>query len=318
MREIGGYFGLESLKGQPLYADLIDFNCARSALLWLVRERNYKGLCLPYYLCGCVRQFCGRFAVPVRFYHVGSDLLPETDPKLRPGEALYLVNYYGQRSEAELRAWKERTANLIVDNVQAYFTPPIPGIDTIYSCRKFFGVPDGAWLATELPRKFPVPERDRAEDRMRHLIGRLEADASSYYGDFKRSDDSFEDTDLRSMSRTAQNLLRAIDYEGVKAARERNFRTIEKALKDRGGLPVHRPEGPYAYPFLLPDGTDGPGIRRALAAQKIYIPTLWPDLAEESSDWEKRLAAQLLPLPCDQRCSEEDLQFMLQQLEALL
>ena len=40
--------------------------------------------------------------------------------------------------------------NVIIDNVQAYFQRPIEGFDTLYSCRKYFGVPDGAVLYTDL------------------------------------------------------------------------------------------------------------------------------------------------------------------------
>lgn len=39
---------------------------------------------------------------------------------------------------------------IILDNTQSFFQKPISGIDTIYSCRKYFGVPDGAYLSTNI------------------------------------------------------------------------------------------------------------------------------------------------------------------------
>lgn len=55
--------------------------------------------------------------------------------------------------------------NLIVDNVQVFYTPPIKGLDTIYTCRKFFGVPDGAYLYTDCILAESIPY-DKSYDRL--------------------------------------------------------------------------------------------------------------------------------------------------------
>ena len=62
---------------------------------------------------------------------------------------VYIVNYYGLFSEEQLISLKNKYGNIVVDNAQAFFTEPVKGIDTIYSCRKFFGVPDGGYAYTE-------------------------------------------------------------------------------------------------------------------------------------------------------------------------
>lgn len=59
---------------------------------------------------------------------------------------VYLINFYGQYSRDEIVSYAKEYKNLIVDNVQAFYTKPIEGVDTIYTCRKFFGVPDGGYL----------------------------------------------------------------------------------------------------------------------------------------------------------------------------
>lgn len=318
MKEIGGYFGLEELQGKPLYSQAIGLNCARSALLYLVKARKIRKLWLPYFLCGCVSDMCRRYNIPVEFYHIGDDLLPKEVPQPAENEALYLVNYYGQRTSEEIYAIQKKTGNLILDNVQAYFAAPLPGVDTLNSCRKFFGVPDGAWLFTEENTEITPENCASANGHFQHLIGRYEETGSAYYGEFQKADGAFEQADFLRMSPVTENLLRAVDYDAVRAARESNFNALHQTLKKRNGLPVRTPEGPYCYPFLLPENADGRAIRRALAEEKIYVPTLWPDIPENSSSWEKRLAFQLLPLPCDQRYGAEEMNFMLSKLEELL
>ena len=56
---------------------------------------------------------------------------------------LYIVNFYGQLSNQYIESLG---CNIIVDNAQSYFQEPINGIDTLYTCRKFFGVPDGVYF----------------------------------------------------------------------------------------------------------------------------------------------------------------------------
>ena len=51
--------------------------------------------------------------------------------------------------------------------------------------------------------------------------------------------------------------------------------------------------------------------------KKIYIPTLWPNVVNElPQEWnEWRLAKNILPIPCDQRYSEEDMQIIVQEVQ---
>ena len=96
------------------------------------------------------------------------------------------------------------------------------GIDTIYSCRKFFGVPDGGYLATDAVLEEEL-RLDVSKDRMRHILGRFEGSASDYHGDFKANDHAFKELELRRMSELTHNLLRAVDYEAARQKRNENF-----------------------------------------------------------------------------------------------
>ena len=100
--------------------------------------------------------------------------------------------------------------NIIFDNIHAFFQKPVEGVDTIYSCRKFFGVPDGGYLSTDVVLREQLP-KDISTDRMKHILGRFEGKASDFYADFKANDHSFATLELREMSELTHNLLRGID-----------------------------------------------------------------------------------------------------------
>ncbi|MBQ8311252.1 MAG: hypothetical protein IJX80_09615 [Clostridia bacterium] len=306
MKEIGGYLELEQFVGKPYYSDLIAVNNARCALLYLLRARSIKKLYIPYFLCHSVSGICDREGYAYEYYHVGADFLPIFDKTLGTDEYLYVVNYYGQVSDEALLRLKDRHGRIIFDNVQAFFRRPLRGIDTVYSCRKFFGVPDGGYLSTDV-RLFDTLPQDESRDRMKHILGRFEGSASDYYADFRANDRSFVALELREMSRLTQNLLGAIDYEAVRQKRNENYTTLERLLGSYNRLPLTSPDGAYAYPFYCENGAT---VRKKLAAEKIFVATLWPELPDATGETERDYAENILPLPCDQRYGVEDMNRM--------
>ncbi len=303
MAEIGGYFGLERLAGQEFYPELTAVNNARNGLVYLLRARGVRKLHIPYYLCDTVARVCEREGFAWAGYHVGRDFLPVFPADgLAEGEYLYVVNYFGRLDDGEVLHLKERYGRIILDNVQAFFRQPLAGVDTIYSCRKFFGVPDGGYVSTDarLPEALP---QGTSGSRMGHLLGRFEESASAHYAAFQESEEAMYGERLCAMSELTHNLLRAIDYRAVRERRERNFAALHRVLGPRNRLQVILPPGPFAYPFWH---ADGPAVRRKLAREGIYIPTLWP-WAFSGGETEKEMAENILPLPCDQRYGEEEM-----------
>jgi len=302
MREIGGYFGLENCTGSEYHAGLTALNSGRNALAYLLRAKKIRKLYLPAFLCDSVSGVCAREGCAVEFYPIHPDFTPAFEGSLAADEWLYVVNFYGQISNEQAAALKEKWSRLIFDNVHAFFQRPVPGIDTLYSCRKFFGVPDGAYLATDAVLAL---DSDVSMDRMRHILGRYEGIASDYYADFKANDHAMIDLDVKSMSPLTHNLLRAIDYEATRQKRNENYALLAKALGAENPLPLTAPDGPYCYPFYCANGM---AVKQQLAQQRIYVATLWPNVLDMDG-WtlEKDYAQNILPLPCDQRYDAEDM-----------
>ncbi|MCH7321029.1 hypothetical protein LZ480_03920 [Solibacillus sp. MA9] len=310
MKEIGGYFELEQLISNEYYKDLIHLNTARNALLYLIKSKKIEKVYIPFYLCNSVSNMLDRYGYEYEYYRIAADFSPIFNKELKKQECLYVVNYFGQLSEEKILYIKDKHKQIIVDNTQAFFQRPLNSVDTIYSCRKFFGVPDGAYLSTD-KRLDKTLEIDISKDRVEHLLGRFEGKASDYYSGFLEVDERFNGETLKQMSKITRNLMGAIDYQNVIRERNRNYRYLENELKKYNPIKLNSPEGPYCYPFYADNGFE---IRRNLAEKKIYIPTLWKNVLQVTpqESIEYRYSANLLPIPCDQRYDEDDMKYIVE------
>ncbi len=311
MKEIGGYLELEQFNGEEFYSDLVAVNSGRNALLYILKAKKIKKLFLPYFLCESVSKMCEKEGYDYEYYSIDEAFLPKLDKKLGDKEYLYVVNYYGQLGNDILLELQAKYQNIIVDNVQAFFQKPIKGIDTVYSCRKFFGVPDGGYVSTDKAIEEAIIQ-DVSMNRMAHVLGRFEGNsASDYYGSFKENDKSFVNEELKLMSKLTHNLLKAIDYEIVKKKREENYKYLSDRLSKYNKLSLKMIEGPYMYPFYCKNGMK---IKKKLAELKIFIPTLWPNVLGMDDTFEKDYAENILPLPVDQRYGIDDMNKIIEEI----
>ncbi len=313
MREIGGYFELDQFINKPYYNNMIELNTGRNALAYLIKAKGIKKVYIPHYLCNSVSGVLERLSVDYEGYSIDKNFNPLFDKELENDQYLYIVNYYGQISNSALRSFKERYGTIIIDNTQSFFQKPIQGINTIYSLRKYFGVPDGAYLSTDRILEEEL-EEEKSSHRMKHILGRFEGEASTYYNDFKENDESFKMLSLKKMSSLSQNILGAIDYEKVRTRRNKNFRYLHGNLSNSNVLDIRVPEGPFSYPYYVKNGIE---VRKALAEKRIYIPTLWPNVLRDNkeSSTEYDYAANILPIPCDQRYDIKDMKRIIKELK---
>lgn len=307
MKEIGGYFGLEKLVSNEYYSNLIALNSARNSLLYLVKVKDIKKIYIPYYLCDSVFNVLKNNNINFEYYNVNYDFTPKFSGKLECDEYLYIVNYFGQLTNENILDFKNIFKNIILDNTHAFFQDSMEGIDTIYSCRKFFGVPDGAYLYTDSNISIDL-DIDKSKDRMKHLLGRYEECAYKYYEDFQMNDEVFEIEDIKQMSKLTHNILGAIDYENVRRVRDRNYIYLYNRLNKYNKLDLSIPIGAFSYPFYTENSDE---IRKKLIDKKVYISKLWPNILDENRD---KVALEysnnILPIPCDQRYDEEDMEYI--------
>lgn len=311
--EIGGYIEFEHYNRSMLHESAIKLNCGRNALAYLIEVKRIKKLLVPYFMCDSIDAVLNKYNVQVRFYSIGLDFKPKENIVLQADEWLYVVNFYGQLTNEYLASLKEKYCRLIADNAQAYFQVPVDRVDTLYTCRKFFGVADGAILYTDklLERELPI---DESFDRMRFLLGRFERAASEFYSEYVSNNHLFNEEPIKRMSKLTENLLRGIDYEEVKQKRTENFTYLHSRLKEVNKLQLVCPDGAFMYPLYTENGAE---IRKKLQDKKIYIPTLWPAVFNRCKETglEYDMAKNILPLPIDQRYSLNEMKILTEEID---
>lgn len=314
MREIGGYIELDTYHLPMLHEGAVALNCGRNCLAYLFKSRGIKKLKVPYFICNSIFNVCDREGVEKIYYHIGIDFKPTADLTLRDDEWLYLVNLYGQLSNEEIQSYVDKYERVIVDQANDYFSDPLSGVDTFYTCRKWFGVADGAFLYTdkEVQEEFST---DESFDRMRFLLGRFERTASEFYSEYNDNNKFFVDQPIKRMSKLTWNLLHGIDYEAVKKRRTENFEYLQGEFEPINQLKLS--PATFMYPLMVENGA---AIRKRLQTEKIYIPTLWPTVFEVSDleDLEYKMARDILPLPIDQRYGLDDMKYMVTMIRSAI
>ena len=308
---IGGYFALEPGRGAPVahLAGAAAFQSGRAAFLALLESCRPARVHVPWFLCDSMREPLHQADVASRSYAIDAEFRPAAPLALERDEWLLVVNYFGlcDGVVAELQA-RHPPGQVVVDNAQAFFAAPTPCRASLYSPRKFFGVPDGGFLHAP-----GIEPRDYARDtgsaaRMAHLTKRLEIGAEAGYADYVAAEESLGGQSPLRMSRLSEQLLAGADHAEAAHRRRRNFALLDEHLAAHNELrwTLGAAQVPLCYPFLPARA----GLRAELLDARIYVAQYWRELGEPERAVparERRLAAELLPLPVDQRYSPETL-----------
>jgi len=316
IKAIGGYFSIQLPLTEEYYPSLIKLNAGRNALEYILRVNRFSAIYIPYFTCDTILEPINKLAIPYHFYTVDKNLDPIFDFEPEPNECFLYTNYFGIKQQT-IKNLANMSINLIVDNSQAFFSKPLVSIPTFYSCRKFFGVPDGSYLQSDIisSSKF---ERDISSPKMSHLLISIDQDIEKGFEIFKKNNDLLSNNPIRKMSHLTQRLLQSIDYEECKAIRNRNFKFLNDTLGDKNLLEItnHFHEGPLCYPFL----TDKLNIKKKMIAKRVFIPVYWPNVFKWTTEkmFENYLADHLVALPIDHRFNEDDMNRLLNYLKQIL
>ena len=306
-KSIGGFLELELSQGTECHSEAIALNTGRNCLEYILRVRGYQRVYLPYYSCEALLEPFNKLDVDYTFYHINESLELDDNIQLRDGEAILYINYFGLKQKFVETLVTKYGQRLIVDNTQAFYARPINGIDTFYSCRKFFGVPDGAYLYCNKTFDLEL-EQDQSWDRIIHLVKRIDVSPEAAYSGFTEHEEQLKDNPIKQMSSLTHRIMASIDCRQAARRRRENYQLLEDALKVKNGisLPLTDDSVPMVYPYLTDDNT----LSSCLIANKVYVAKYWPNVLEwcDEDCIDHQLVKHLLPLPIDQRYNAEDMQ----------
>lgn len=312
MRSIGGYFSLElprNTRGE-LYTNAIRLNSGRYCLEYILRARGYRKIYLPYYTCDSILTPVKTLNIDYEFYHIDKDFHISGNIKVGKGEVLLYTNYYGLMEGYANEVACKYSPNVIIDNTQAFFSKPLAHTDTFNTCRKYFGVPDGAYLFTDAVLETDIPQ-DYSTSRMKAVLDRLDKSPEEAFQEYHECEQTLRESGMRRMSKLTRSIMCSIDYNDVASRRLRNYHTLDNALADSNELHFTLSDGiiPMVYPYYC----HKEGLRQRLINNKVYIAKYWNNVIGWAGKdcLEADLTENLLPLPVDQRYGREEMEYII-------
>ncbi|NVO02110.1 MAG: hypothetical protein HXX09_05355 [Bacteroidetes bacterium] len=306
MNSVGGYFELELRKGKEYHPNAIALNTGRNALELILKVKKYKKVYIPYYTCYVILEPFEKTKISYEFYSIDKNFEPIFDYNLLNSEDGFLyTNYFGLKDRF-IEELANECSNLIIDNSQAFFSAPINNIPTFYSCRKFFGVPDGAYLYLDNIIEFDFPI-DNSEDRFSHLLKRIDLGAEEGYKTYKENENNLVGQPIKQMSILTRALLRNIDYKKVIKIRKENFLYYQQnlSLVNDFNIIMDKETVPMNYPFFSKKNK----LKQLLINNKIFIPTYWPNVISwsDKNSLEYIFSTKMIFLPIDQRYDNDNI-----------
>lgn len=311
---IGGYFELElphrcSLPHSSPYSYY--YQSARAAFRALLRAVEPARVWLPAYICESMISSVVDHGTTLAFYKQ-SDLLAIEAFEPSPDDMIVVVNYFGLHDHAIDQLLKRLNKHqVVVDNSQAFFSKPFDCLGTLYSPRKFMGVPDGGILHTryELTPEVLTEQSDvDSLSRCLYLTKRLGLGAEAGYADYQAAESTLACTQPQSMSQLTRKILSSVDIDTIAALRRRNYLFFSESIRafNKKHIPLLNDAVPLCYPFT----TDNKALRSELIKEKVFLATYWPDVRSRVSadSVELGFVEQMLPIPIDQRNSLESLE----------
>lgn len=302
--EFGGCLPLERIRDNatnPLRS-YVKMECAsgRVAILSACRTAQKNRIRLPLYLCPYVKTFLAENGIEVEEYNIDTDFCPQVD--YSRDTMLLWTRYFGLTHQRALQSVLDKwpSEQVIVDNSQAFFAKPVNDTYNVYSLRKFIGVPDGAYLIG--------PGVDGSNSIYAHGLSweYLEIatkSPNSAYSMFLDNDDGL--MTRTGMAMVTREYVKGVDFEYIRNKRAANCRAINAVLCGHNELDINDDYDTMCYPFLR-EGNEA--LRKQLLDINIYTSTWWKRTLSDdrANTFEKYLTRNLIPIPMDQRYSEDE------------
>ena len=314
VKEYGGFLPLELNPGKEYFEEygkeFSRYNSFKAAINELLSKLGCKIIYIPYYYCPSTIMAIKKTGIEISYYHIDESFNPvDLDPE--DGSAILLVNYFGICGEKLKNISKKYNyCEIIFDFAHSFFEKPVLGdhIHNIFSAKKFFGVPDGAYLIS----KVCIRNEDKFSkmgDLAKYLCVAYEEGTNASYN-MKKEVDSYLFSNYSEMSSLSVGLLQNVDYERVKKQRIENYDILYKSFKDINELAVMEECAAYQFPLLIRE--KGRKIKSHLVSEKIYVSTLWSgeDLIEKGNDFELSMMNDCIFLPIDQRYRAQDMEYI--------
>lgn len=312
LSEWGGCLPMEIHTSSPREYDgfdVLDFNTGRSAIYAAVLDMGAKRVWLPYYLCPTVRDFLVERDVNIVEYHIDGLFQPLIDhSSVRSDDVVVWTNWLGAvPSSSKDNVLARFNGRLIIDNCHACFEPPVRGAYNVFALRKVVGLPHGAFLvADSLRMTVKDMKYETIEDGVSFLELSTVAGSDAAYHSYQTNSHKIGST-FRRMHPIVRAAYAGVDWESIKRIRRKNVEVLRKELSVSLSAPWFDLDA--GLPIWFPLYVEDEGLRERLIERRVWVPRLWKRILSmpDATELESGLAQWMLPLPIDQRYTEEDM-----------
>ena len=314
--EIGSFIELQLPTEREFYNQQLDIarlNTGRAAIWHAFRCTGCRSIWIPIYQCDTVRDTLLRHGVEIKYYHIDK-LFNPIDLKPKDDEAVLFANYFGVMSHKRMCELSSVCLHPIIDNCQGFFNEPIENAMNIYSCRKFVGVPDGAYVIGKGAHRF-IDEYPQgySSDTAAFLLMRIEYGCEGKGYEARSINEHRIDTEpIMKMSKLTHTILDGTDYEYIKDKRRQNFDIAHSLLSDVNQInPLLYYDDstiPMVYPLVIEDDN----LIQRLFAAKHFQGHWWSYICEEQPKdcFESWISKYVIPITIDQRYGREELEYI--------
>jgi hypothetical protein len=247
----------------------------------------------------------------VKLYNISDDFEPLLDANEKDS-AILIVNYFGLFSKKKLAQIKERYNNVIIDNCAAFFMQKLSGCFNIYSCRKFFGVPDGCYvIGPEAGREVYNYPKDQSSDTSAFLLMRIEKGCNASYKDRMKNEERINNSGILEMSTLTRSLMCSLDYDTIRKKRKDNYLYASSLFEPFNLIIPYKFSDDDSVPMFYPLVVKDEKLVGKLQTYGIYTGRRWIDVLKKVNvdSFEAFLSTYMVPLPIDHRYGQKELDY---------
>ncbi len=314
--EIGSFIELQLLKGLEFYnqeKDIARLNTGRMGIWHAFRITGAKRIWIPIYQCDSIRNTFREKGVEIRYYHQDRNFNP-TDLYATDDDAVLLVNYYGIMSQERMRILAQSHKHVIIDNCQAFFCKPLENALNVYSCRKFVGVADGAYVIGKDAHLY-VNEYEQcySSDTAAFLLMRIEYGCEGKgYEARSINEHRIDSEDCMTMSKLTRTIMDGTNYDFIKEKRKQNFQIACQLFGDINKIDPNFFSDKETIPMVYPLVVEDDELIKRLFAAKHFQGHWWSYICEEQpqDSLEHWISRYVIPITIDQRYGKEELEYI--------
>ena len=319
-QNFGGFPSLTLQSSQDfLYSLKNSYESARAGVVAVLKQVAPHRVWLPWYICDDLSQIIENHGFRLIRYNLDEDFSPKIPHDMGDHDVLIYPNYFGLSDHiVEMVLKNFSPSKVIIDNASALFSKPRDCLATVYSPRKFIGIPDGGIVVTDLALESPKVVNPEFLKLCAYVYLKQAHIDDLAYSMYRQAENAISINRLYKMSGFSEYYLRTCEEKYTIPKRRRdNYDLLDSHFKKVNRLEFKR--ACSSVPLCYPLHTEKKRNKKQLIEKGVFVPSYWPDVNRDNlNEFELEIYEKCLFLPCDQRMTNGDVEDMSKTVKEVL